>query len=141
MGWTSLPSGQDVTVTPPNFYAAIAEVSNSHSTAQIQNLLKSKGFTLINYQDPAQLPGQTPKSGYRFVAVIGQATQKASIPWAVPWWLPGDSSTLLTAWITPPGVTPISLPITPKPDASSGWVVAMFLTLGASIGYLLWRKK
>jgi hypothetical protein len=138
MSWTSLPSGQAIPLVAGYFYALTAEVSNAHAAADIKSLAASKGFTLIDYQDPTTVPGQTPKSGYRFLATQFQATQAGTLPWGVPWYVPGDSSTLLQAWVAPPNPSSPAVPASVSSPSTWPWILGSVGALG--LGWWLWKK-
>lgn len=140
MSWTSLPAGNAVSLVAGYWYAIVAIVKSSHSTTDIKNLAAQDGLELYTLTDPADVPGKSPPSGYRYVAAQARATKAGSIPWAVPWWVPGDSSTMLEAWASPPNPHAPALP-PPTADAAPVWPWLLGLGLAGGAGYLWWRWR
>jgi len=138
MTWTELAQGKDLTVVP-GWYSAEAEVKSSHTAADIKGLLAGKGFVIQDYQDNAALPGMTPAHGYRFVATIARATRGGdTIPWAAPWWLPGESSHLIRAWYMPAGSGPVT---PPAPPSGSAWPWVLLIVGTGGLAAWWFRRK
>jgi hypothetical protein len=140
VSWTALPSGEAITLAPGYIYAASASVKSSHTTQDIRNLAASHGLTVLDLTDPAAISGQTPDSGYRFVAITVAATQSGTLPWGVPWYVPGDSSTILQAWVEPSQSAPAGEPPVPAAPSASPWPWIVAATLVGGLGYALWKR-
>lgn len=132
--WTSLAQG-DVPIKKAYYYDATASVKISHDRASIENMLRAKGMKLIDYSEkPAS-------GGYREVHLIALATIDAgTVPWKVPWFVPGDSSTLLTVKTAPASSGAPAL--TGAGGMSAGEIAALATlgVLGAGTGWALWRR-
>lgn len=132
--WTALPAGTDVTLKKNYYYDALASVKTSHDLPAIRAMLVSKGMKILTLDE------QPPQAGYRIVHVVALATADAgTVPWKVPWFVPGDSSSLVSAK-TAPAVK--GLPARPPSGSETGPIVAGLLVAGlvGATGWALWRR-
>jgi hypothetical protein len=135
VSWQELPQGQTFTLQPGMLYSVTASVKQTHTRADLVNFIQDQGLVLHELQDPAA--GQA-APGYRVVAMQAQATRATQIPWAVPWYLPGDSSTLLHVWASPPENGNLQVNTQPGPTVWP-WLVAVPALAG--LGYLWWKRR
>lgn len=143
MAWSALPSGEDVSLRPGDFYAFVASVKAGHSRADLEELAKSKwALVLVDYAEQGARAGLGPDPrtpDYRYVAAIVQATETGTIPWSVPWPLSMvDSSSLVQAWSAAPvdvpagGPTPGPPSPAPRPALPSFGPLAAIVALGGA---------
>ena len=117
--WTKLPTGQAVSFKAGNYYAAIARILSTHSTAEIQGVAQANGFTVLSLQDPAistGLPGAVDptNSSYHFIEIYGQAGRSLTEPWSAPFpFSLVDGSGFYDVWEWSGANAPDSLPWLP----------------------------
>jgi len=135
MAWQELPSGADVAITAPNFYAIVARVGAQHSKADIIAQATSRGLKVFQYSESS-----ADASGYRQVAAQAQATSSgSSIPWA-----PSFPASLVAhynltaAWWSPPTDQPLSTQASIAGGGNVGAVVVV--ALAALVGGYLWLR-
>jgi hypothetical protein len=139
MSWVELqPSGGDIAITPPNFFAFTASVKMSHSRDDVINLAQQHGLSVFQYSE-----GPDDGGGYRQVALQAQATSTSSIPWKAPFPLNlADGSNIIHAWTSPPTSVP-GTTITPVAAKKSlvPWAIAGIATVGAGIFLSWWLSR
>jgi hypothetical protein len=140
--WTRLPQGQDVIIKKGFLYAALASVSKSYSSKQIQDAARSKGLVVEEWSEQGVGGSQLhdPNPDHRFIHVIALAANDAgTLPWKSPW--PTTIFNLEKAWYSPPsgggGGTPSAAP----PTNWLGWGIAAGLAAAAYGGYRLYKRK
>lgn len=141
MPWTELDPTKPVQAAAGELFAAVASVKKSHPEATIREILTGKGLSVVDYAEQGQRPGlgPDPSSGYRYVAVMVEATRGASIPTEVPFPLSVfDASHVVRLWELQGGApTPNVLPAPPapgapvRPAAPSPWPLVAGLALVA----------
>jgi hypothetical protein len=114
--WTELPAGDDVTMQPGYFYAAIASVSKDYDDARVRTEATKRGMLILDWGeqgDPNRAAlGVDPDDSHRLIACIVKATKETAIPWA-PSFLWIHPFHLVRAWIAPPA--PAGTPAPPGP--------------------------
>jgi hypothetical protein len=141
MSWTALPQGDAIALKAGYFYAAVAQVKNSHDAAFVRNTLKNKGLTIVELQDPAQ--GQTAPDGYRIVATqVFAPKDGGSVPWGVPWPISiADDSHLLRAWTAPQGASLPAKPPSPPGEPPWGWILLGLAGAGGATWWWLRHRR
>lgn len=150
MTWNELPQGEAIAIEPGASYAVVASVKASHSAADVQQLVESKGLTLLDYAEEGARAGLGPDPrapGYRMVAATATATEAGELPWSVPWPLSlVDGSGIVRAWVAPAGSPPapapgLPAPAIPTPATPSIWPLLVGLGVAGAGGWWLTRRK
>lgn len=130
MSWAPLSeSDGDIAVTPPNFYAIVGSVKESHTQTAILALAKKHGLNVFQYAE------QSSVDGYKQVSGQAQAMSASSLPWSLPWPLSiADGSRVTQAWVSPP--VDVAAPSTTSEPQSRAPIVIVGLLLASAIGGL-----
>ena len=143
LSWTPLPTGNDIVLKQGFRYAALASVSKSYTTAQIQGAARSKGLRIEQWSEQG-VGGSTlsdPNTDHRYIHTIVTATKDAGLlPWKSPW--PTTIFSLVKAWYSAPNGALVGPPsAAPAANMLAVGLVATGASVVAGAWYYLYRRN